>query len=600
MKRLLWLMVILGFAFRMGTVEAGSTPSSMRFHQEVEVPLIEVPLAVEDHRGDPVSGLTARDITVFLDGQRVTLRSLASDGVESLVGKSSRSKKTLPHLVICLDYRFLEPGDLAEVLPFLGKFLEGLEAGEVLTSLFFTHGQLEMVQAPSGDPRRIDQALRELQQQVGRVQVASEYRAILQEIARPLASGLDDPSRDQNAAAENARARVQAFSAELDRELRSAAGNLERLVPLVAGLPGRKTLLYIGGRLPTQMASRLDNAWRNAFGRHSRWAAERAQTELVPLAGPAEGPALTTLGVGLFEAAMTLAGEEGILIHTVDAGSGSRAGSSTLQDDASNIQAGALGLSAGESGESLAKESALSHLAAGTGGLAGRVDGKLEEFFRRFDPRGPGQYTLSFEPSGTSWQNAAGILEVQPRSLESNWKLHYPRRVHLRDRDQRAVERTVSALLLETPNNSLGAVVEARPVGAGRRNLSRLAISVRLPLANLALLAEGASHVGRISLFATSGNLASGVQPVHKAVLPVEVRNDDLLTALGRDVEYKMEISVSTVGSLAIGIRDDFAPQLATVVLPVRQQTKPRSKAPNANFGGEGARGVGAKGKTSP
>ena len=37
----------------------------------------------------------------------------------------------------------------------------------------------------------------------------------------------------------------------------------------LSGLPGRKAVLYLGGRVPTQAGLELFEAWRRAFGRFS-------------------------------------------------------------------------------------------------------------------------------------------------------------------------------------------------------------------------------------------------------------------------------------------------------------------------------------------
>ena len=55
---------------------------------------------------------------------------------------------------------------------------------------------------------------------------------------------------------------------------------------------------------------------------------------------------------------------------------------------------------------------------------------------------------------------------------------------------------------------------------------------------------------------------------MRKAVLPLRVPNDELLEAFGRRVEYTLEVPLpEAAGAVALSVRDDFAPNLSTVLL---------------------------------
>ena len=77
-----------------------------------------------------------------------------------------------------------------------------------------------------------------------------------------------------------------------------------------------------------------------------------------------------------------------------------------------------------------------------------------------------------------------------------------------------------------------------------------------------------------LSIFATSGSL-DRVGSVMKAVVPVRIANQDLLTSLGRRVAYQLELTLpSGPERIAVTVRDDF---------------RPRSSTATASFGAGGA-----------
>ena len=99
---------------------------------------------------------------------------------------------------------------------------------------------------------------------------------------------------------------------------------------------------------------------------------------------------------------------------------------------------------------------------------------------------------------------------------------------------------------------------------------SRVPLLIRVPLANLALVPETKVHTGRLSVFVTSGDFDRGAAPMHKAVVPVRIANEEIMNVLGRYLEYTLDIELTPgARAIAVGVRDDFAPLLSTVTLPL-------------------------------
>ena len=156
-------------------------------------------------------------------------------------------------------------------------------------------------------------------------------------------------------------------------------------------------------------------------------------------------------------------------------------------------------------------------------------------------------------------------LEVRLRG-DRRLEVRHRETYRLKTGDEEGAERTISALLLESPDNPLGVeVVAGEPRRDGRGFAVPLVIS--LPLARLALVADGRAPRGRLAIFAASGSPGGGASPVTKAVVPVRIANDELLTSLGRRVEYRMELPVGSLERIAVTVRDDFRPLAATALV---------------------------------
>ena len=144
--------------------------------------------------------------------------------------------------------------------------------------------------------------------------------------------------------------------------------------------------------------------------------------------------------------------------------------------------------------------------------------------------------------------------------------MRFRRRLRVRTADDAATERALSALVLGAEDNPLELDVKVGPV---RPEGGKVELVLQLPLANLALVPDGTFHIGRISVFAVAGDLGGGSPKVVKAVVPVRIANDDLLTALGRKVEYRFDFPEAGGGAeVGVGVRDDFVPVTAAVRLP--------------------------------
>ena len=96
-------------------------------------------------------------------------------------------------------------------------------------------------------------------------------------------------------------------------------------------------------------------------------------------------------------------------------------------------------------------------------------------------------------------------------------------------------------------------------------------VVIEVPLARLALVPDRRSHAGRLSIIFAGVDLHRGLGPVRKVVVPVPVANQDLLTALGRRMQYRLELELpADARRVAVTVRDDFRPMESTMSAAIR------------------------------
>lgn len=576
--------------------------------QEIEVRLAEVEVVVTDRQGDPVAGLTPDDFEVFQDRKAVELthfRAVAG-GLAAAPGElaaapapaiapgpagspiaAEGSEPNRLHLVVYIDRGYLQLGDLRQVREALKAFLrEGMSPNDRVM-LVAAATSLELEQRFTTVPELVISQLDDVRERPGGGRFAREYQSLLVDLRRVKNEGNDLDARDPRLLARAFFSQIQAYAAEVQGELRNTTGQLKQLIQSIAGLPGRRVVIYVGGRVPAAHSRQLFEAWDDAFGRNSNLqipdqpggpgaaagdgdTAEQLLQDSVTFDSLTAASSRTDVDSGrVIKEVAELASRHGVVFHTLDA-SGMR-GSSALFSAPGDATLGARGTTSSPSTavapSSLADSlGSLKGLAWDTGGRAFAGSSDFRGALARISSDLRTYYSLGFAPLEGS--GGSSKIEVRVRKEPGRGKLearHLPR-IQLKDRDTLAAERTVSALLLEEMENPLEVEIETGAPTTARKGTWRVPVSISVPLARLALVADGRAHAGRLSIYATSGNL-DRIGAVVKAVVPVRIANSDLLTSLGRRAAYQLELTLpSASGRIAVTVRDDFRPRSSTAV----------------------------------
>lgn len=572
------------FGMALGAAPQTAAQEAATFDQTIEVSLLEVEVAVTSGDGSPVRGLGRDDFVVRVGGKRVEITHFAAleDG-ELVPARATgdppsppRSRADRRNLVIFIDHAHLEPGEIGDVIRALRGFLaRAVQPGDQLMVVEANH-DLRILQPLTPVPELAVAALDALAPQPPRTHAVSEMNELLAQIERQAQAGPDNLARDRGLGPRELKTRIDDFTIRNHRELEQTTLQLHRLLPALAGLPGRRLLIYVGGTPPTDAGRRLFGAWRSAFGPGSRYQMARSSSSGAAGSGldafDSTGGAISETDAGsLFEAVADAANDHDVTLYSLDAG-GLRPGRGYLtgQDTPGIDTGGGAGgpTARHDPSRRFGDPQALRIMAEETGGRAAYGS---RDFGRALDAVASdlrSHYTLAFPPPPTT-DGERLRLDIRLKKGERGIALHHAAHQRPRSTDYRVADETIAALLLGATANPLDVLVfadTARAVGKGWS----VPLTITVPIVRLTLLEDGEARRGQLSLFLVAGDLTSGAGEVQKAIVPLSLAAGTLTGDPDQRLEYPLDLPITAgARSLAITVRDDLHPLSGTVRIAV-------------------------------
>lgn len=424
---------------------------------------VEIPVVVTARDGSPVRGLTAADFSVSVAGRSATIAGFQA--VE-LLPESGQSQQPLT-LVVVVDVQRL--GDAAASRTTLGhlqRFIrEELPAGAMAMVLTQQRG-IRVRQDLTGNLESAAEALEGLKGEVGEA-------ALVDAEARRL----HDALRDQTTPMEMQRTfhSIQTFARDQRAQSVSTARNLVNLVDGLAGVPGRKVMIYMGEGLILRPAEGLFRAYEMALAAQGTGGSFSAT-----MASEAETASQE------FDNVVRRANSAGVAIFPL-----------VPQGD-SETQSGrhAPGRThPSTSNEWLSQQAGFVMLADGTGGriLLGTTDALAEE--ERFSSELRFWYVLGF----SSDRLARSYRTLRVQASCAGCTVRAPGGIQARPLEELLQGRLAAALSLGVGANPWGMAVAAHGnQNPGRRSVE-VPLLVQLPLSEVTFAAEGDAHKGHLT-----------------------------------------------------------------------------------------------------
>ena len=578
----------LAVALSMALLATAATPLAAQevsdsFFETVDVEVVNVEVFVTDRKGEPVAGLTAEDFEIEHDGKPVQVSNFYAASTSLEVDEASAVERleeaprdfqteVAPleqrlNLVIFLDNRNLDPKNRNRVIDALrGSLFFNIKPEDRVTVVAYD-GSLSVRQGLTGDADKLAAVLDEMAAR-GATGVFSKIDrvAILRELQQtdleadvsqlnPTTVGFSGGAGpDYGGILQQIRAYTRSEFERISSTVAAMAGFVDTL----AGMPGRKALVYVSDGLSLRPGEALyqafDNKTGGQFGNLGTEAREYDATQLLEeLAKVANASRVTfysVLAAGASSRGLTMAERSAFVnVNNTTATFGDVWNEGLDELERANFR------------------SSMQILAEATGGLATLSTRNFGNALRRVQKDLGTFYSLGYEaPSGSE---KGKDYRVKVKVKRDGLEVRHRETFRIRSNDEEMQVRTRSALLFEEPENPLGVRVEFGPPKEDEDNRFLVPVIVKFPLSKIVLAPGEKTHDGKVSIYVGAREVdGGGLSPVQKLPAPVSIPNDKVMTALGQVAGYRMMLHLRPgEHSVAISVRDEVAQVESTAVV---------------------------------
>lgn len=528
-----------------GVTEPGQDDA---YIETVDVTVVNVDVHVTDKKGNPIQGLTKEDFKVYENGREVVISnfSVVEDGQARTARAPSGQKdrvaqepgprvaphlETAPvpedqrlHLVVYIDNFNIRPFNRNRVFRRLREFLQGKLSRDDRVMLVSYDRSLHVRREFTSDAQLIASALFELESLSGfGVQADSDRRDVVDAI-------------DQANEAREVTWRARQYAESAFNDLSFSIDALKEALTWLAGLPGRKAILYVSDGLPMVPGEDLFYMISEKFRDSSVMSTAREFD-----------------AARRFQELVALANSNRVTFYAIDA-SGLRVSEIYSAQKASVSRDGAETI-----GESVYINNLLAPirmLAEETGGQAiyntNDVGPGLDRVASDFDS----YYSLGYTPGhGGSGRYYKIEVKVRRKGLKVRHREGY------RDKPlhTRMGEGTLSSLRFGYGSNPLDLMIQlGRGVSAGQGQWD-VPIVVGIYLDKIVLVAREEFHEARLKLYFGAMDEKGRVSQIQEYPLPLKISNDQMDTAREEPFVFQEKMRMrSGLHRVAVGLWDEI------------------------------------------
>jgi VWFA-related protein len=547
------------------------------FFEAIDVNVVSIDVVVTDRKGVPVTGLKQEDFEVLEDGKPVEVTNFYAEAVVAASGETpaARAVTSVPddqrlYLVVVVDNHSITASGRNRVLRSVQGFLESrLRPEDRMLLATYEGGGIEILSEPGNDPQTmvaaLDKVLRETPWgQAQRMELESLLRELDQAAmpAQETISGAFEPAggERQDSSREQAMAvyaGVRLYAQRRYQEVRTTLRAMEQLVDSLAGLTGRKALLFVSGGLPMRPGEVIYRALEEKY---------RASPAL-NLGNPLE--AISLDATPQLNELMQRANANRVTFYPL-----------VVTEDAGGVELrGNVWTTELVTAERFSNTTPLSNLAGATGGIAALDPINPEPLLNRLRDDLSSYYSLGYvSPTARIDKTHKIVVRVKQPGL----KVRHRETYQAKTGTDKAIERTLSALLLGEEHNPLGLAVELGDMVKAKEGLE-VEVTVKFPIASLVLLPREHYHEGQVNLFITTRDRRGRASDVVRVAVPIRVPNEQLLSVLSQTAAYKTKLLMrAEEHTVAVGLRDELGnadSAIKTVYTPPETEARRAGRA---------------------
>lgn len=358
---------------------------------------------------------------------------------------------------------------------------------------------------------------------------------------------------------------ARSYAESTRQQVLGSIAALKVMVNSLSGLPGRKAMLHVSDGIAVTPGEELFQALAEMCGGGGTTSGMSGSgAGLTPTDTSARG------GLNTYRAQSAMTDAQGystakewsalaahantnrVTLYTLQAsGVESSAASSAEMGPGDRV----LQLSSVSTVEMQNRQGSLSVMAMDTGGRAmfnaNDVRPELARMRQDFDR----YYSLGFTPrrSGDGRDHRLEV-RVKRRDLRARHPLSYRDKPPL----ERAVDRTLAALLFGNEENPLEAGIEIGDVIPNPQGGYTVPVRLRIPLGKLYFNKTEEAYEGNLRLLVATQSGAGGTSKVRQVQVPIRFPSDKALMALGQDYVYELALTMAPGEQrVAVGIRDE-------------------------------------------
>jgi VWFA-related protein len=491
--------------------------------------VVDLDVFVTDKAGKPVTGLRKEDFTVLEDGKPVEVSNFFAENGRASAAASAAGAR-IPsataaapgptdqrlRLVVFIDDVNFSVTNRSRILQSVGTFLHTeLKPGD--EAMIVRYDEKLVVRQPfTSDLARLDAdlaAIRLLPSDVRKFNAS--YIQAVEELVQSINGG-----EGFGALAE---ASVSNWASQESSAVRGALNALDSVVSSLAGVPGRKTLLYVSDGLPLvpglELFTLISRNFRSpeADKRTPGMVAQRF--DLTPR----------------FREITSHASRNRITFYPIEA-YGTRDGASSQYTTERLMN----------------RHNGLRVLALETGGLELFNATNVPAALARMEQDLTTYYSLGYQPQRAG-DEAEHKIEVRVKARNADL-VRYRRWYRDKPVGEAVAERTLAAMRFGAEENPLGASVEVEPGKKAGETLVR----VKVPLAKVYLEPQGDSRQGHLRLYVVASGEGQTTSVRETKLATVTVPEAE--AASGKMHDYTHEIAIllpSGSYALGIGVRDE-------------------------------------------
>jgi VWFA-related protein len=505
-----------------------ATPATESFSDSIQVSVVNLDVYVTDKQGKPVTGLRKEDFTVLEDGKPVEVSNFFAENgrpaaaaapgtvTSSAPAVSQRNADQRLRLVVFIDDVNLSAANRSRILESVGTFLHTeLKPGDEAMIVRYDE-KLVVRQTFTTDLARLDADLAAI---LALPTDIRKYDASFTQAVEELVQSVNGGE----GFGPLAEASVSNWASQESSAVRGALNALDSVVSSLAGVPGRKTLLYVSDGLPLvpglELFTLISRTFREPGAEHRTPGMVAHRFDLTPR----------------FRQITSHASRNRITFYPIEA-YGTRDGASSMYGTERLVN----------------RQNGLRILAEDTGGRELFNATNVPAALGRMEQDLTTYYSLGYQPQRAG-DEAEHKIEVRVRARNAA-EVRYRQWYRDKPVSEAVAERTLAAMHFGEEDNPLGASVEIVP---GKKPGETL-VRVKVPLAKVYLEPQGDSRQGHLRLYVVASGEGQTTSVRETKLATVTVPEAEAASGALRDYTHEIAIPLPPGSyALGLGVRDE-------------------------------------------